>query len=93
MIKLTEDEKVILRNIDKRYRWIARDGDGNLFIYVNKPIKRESSWVSEMVFNWCSIWVFNHLFTFIKWEDEEPYLIEDLLKEELPKNFEKLSEE
>ena len=25
---------------------------------------------------------FNHLFQFIKWEDEEPYNIEDLLKGE-----------
>lgn len=93
MIKLTEDEKVILRNIDKRYRWIARDGDGNLFIYREKPIKKESSWISETLFDWCGIWIFSHLFLSIKWGDEEPYLIEDLLKEELPKNFEKLSEE
>ena len=80
MIKLTEDEKVILRNIDNRNKWIARDGDGSLFVYCSKPIKKESSWVSEMFLDWCDIWIFKHLFQFIKWEDEEPYLIEDLLK-------------
>lgn len=81
-IKLTEDEKVILKNIDKRYRWIARDDNGSLFIYGEKPIKKESSWISKMLIDWCGIWIFNHLFQSIKWEDEEPYLIEDLLKED-----------
>lgn len=80
MIKLTEDEKVILKNLPKRFKWITRDKDGNLFIYANKPIKRESSWISETIFDWFGMWVFNHLFQFIKWEDKEPYLIEDLLK-------------
>lgn len=80
MIKLSDEEKVILKNTDKRFKWIARDKDGNLFIYDNKPIKRESSWISEIIFNWFGMWIFNHLFQFIKWEDEEPYLIEDLLK-------------
>lgn len=80
MIKLTEDEKVILKNLPKRCKWITRDKDGNLFIYGNKPIKRESSWTSEIMFNWFCMWIFNHLFQFIKWKDEEPYLIEDLLK-------------
>ena len=80
MIKLTEDEKVILKNLPKRFKWITRDKDGNLFIYCEKPIKRESSWISETLFDWFGIWIFNHLFSFIKWQDEGPYLIEDLLK-------------
>ena len=80
MIKLTDDEKAILKNINKRYKWIARDKDRTLFIYGNKPIKKESSWMSENLFDWFCMWIFNHLFQFIKWKDEEPYLIKDLLK-------------
>ena len=82
MIKLTENEKVILRSMDKKYKWIARDEGGDLFIYCEKPIKKESFWVSKMFIDWWGICMFNHLFLFIKWEDEEPYLIEDLLKED-----------
>lgn len=81
-IKLTEDEKVILKNINKDYKWIARDDNGSLFIYGEKPIKKESSWISKMFLDWFNMCIFNHLFLFIKWEDEEPYLIEDLLKED-----------
>lgn len=80
MIKLTEDEKVILRNIDKKYKWIARDGDGKLCVFVDKPLKFPYMWNNKRNTGWDFLNVFAHLFQFIKWEDEEPYLIEDLLK-------------
>lgn len=80
MIKLTEDEKVILRNIDKKYKWIARDEDGRLFIYAIEPLKSINKWIGGTWRHWTHFVAFSHLFTFIKWEDEEPYLIEDLLK-------------
>lgn len=79
MIKLTEDEKVILKNINKKYKWIARDKDGGLFIYIEKPIKLTNHW---SCYTASPLDVYSHLFTCIKWEDEEPYLIEDLLKED-----------
>ena len=73
--KLTEDEKVILRNIPKQYEWIARDKNGLIFLYINKPVKR-NFWFDD-----CGTisFPFDHLFQFIQWEDEEPYSIEELL--------------
>ena len=76
--KLTEDEKVILRNVPKHYKWIARDIDGHLYIYASKPKKGLTIWVDTGL----PMTTFDHLFRFIKWEDEEPYSIEDLLKGE-----------
>ena len=76
--KLTEDEKVILRNIPKEYKWFARDINDCLYIYENKPEKGISIWEASGL----PITAFDHLFRFIEWEDEEPYLIEDLLKGE-----------
>ena len=87
MVKLTEDEKVILRNIDKRYRWIARDEDGRLFVFADKPLPLVIRWAACGDFNVpAELDVFSHLFQSIKWGDEEPYLIEDLLKEEKKEN-------
>ena len=80
-IKLTDDEKVILRNIDRRFLWIARDANDFLAVYTTKPAKREASWEFEMGL-WESMGVFGHLFRFVKWEDEEPYNIEELLKDD-----------
>lgn len=76
-IILTKVEKIILKNIDKQYKWIVRDRDGNLYVFENKPIKRRDFWGFNS-HDFC----YSHLFQFMKWEDEEPYLIKDLLKGE-----------
>lgn len=78
--KLTDDEKVILRNIKPDYKYIARDKDGDIYAYQIKPSKNNETWVDGRFH--INIRAFNHLFQFIKWEDEEPYSIEELLKEE-----------
>ena len=76
--KLTEDEKVILRNLPKEYKWIARDSSGMVYIFIEKPENRQAIWYG---FGQPMI-PFYHLFNFIKWEDEEPYSIEELLEGE-----------
>ena len=76
--QLTEDEKVILRNLPKEYKWIARDLSGMVYIFIERPEKGQAIWYGcgqPMI-------PFYHLFKFIKWEDEEPYSIEELLKGE-----------
>ena len=74
---ISEDEKAILRNVPKHYEWIARDIDGHLYIYASKPKKGLTIWVDTGL----PMVSFDHLFRFIKWEDDEPYSIKDLLKE------------
>ena len=75
--KLTEDEKAILRNVPQYYKWIARDGNGVVCLYPDKPHKSKTIWDS-----YGTLFPFHHLFQFIQWEDEEPYSIEELLGEE-----------
>ena len=76
--KPTYDEKIILRNLPKKYKWIARDKNGLIFLFSKKPSKCDYSWIgyNDIAFP------YYHLFQFIKWEDEEPYSIEELLGEE-----------
>lgn len=76
MPELTEDERVILRNIDKEFRYIARDEDGSFFLYEKKPIKMEDDYGTSGL---AIMFPFQKLFKFVKWEDDEPYLIKDLL--------------
>ena len=76
--KLTEDEKAILRNLPKEYKWIARDGFGFICIFENKPDKA----IFGCFYSAATILPFPKLFKFIKYEDKEPYSIEDLLKGE-----------
>ena len=77
LIKLSDAERVILENIDKKFKWITRDGDGSLYVSKIKPSKDYEIWRDGDSEPFVS---YNHLFQFIKWEDENPYNIEELLK-------------
>ena len=76
-IKLSDAERVILENIDKEFKWISRDKDRSLYISREKPSKDYEIWQDGDSEPFVS---YNHLFQFIKWEDTEPYNIEELLK-------------
>lgn len=77
-IKLSEAERVILENIDKQCKWIARDKNNTLCVYETEPKKDSYFWCDG---NYTvSFEIFNHLFQFVSWEDDEPYNIEELLK-------------
>ena len=80
-ITLSEVERVILENVRKDYKWIARNENGNLKISSEKLQKSVDFWYTEITYyTWFE--AFNHLFQFITWEDNEPYNIEELLKGE-----------
>ena len=75
VIKLTIEEVNILQNIDIAYNYIARDKDGDLFLYSEKPIrnKKDGIWNVGGKIHPKAIaqfQIFNHLFTDLKWENE-----------------------
>lgn len=49
--------------------WIARDEDGSLFMYQNKPRKDEYHWYST---DYDLFSIDDTLFPEIEWEDPEP---------------------
>lgn len=70
-IKLTHAEKVILENVDKNYKWITRDDHlNNLYIHEQEPSKsiKNGCWFTGG--SCIKFSGFNHLFQFVKWEDE-----------------------
>ena len=75
MKEFTNDEKIIANNIDREYQWMARDSDGGLCVYEEKPIKKGSYWHAG---GYDYLSPFSHLFSAVKWEDEEPTLISDI---------------
>ena len=75
MKTFTEDEKIIARNIDREYKWMARDSDENLYIYEGKPKKEKSYWKN---YGYDYLSPFSHLFSAVKWEDDEPTRISDI---------------
>lgn len=77
---ITRDEKVLLENVDKRYRYIARDNDSALFLFGGKPTKEMLEWDTKKDSHFADFSIYSHLFSMVKWKDEEPWLIEYLLK-------------
>lgn len=81
MKEFSEDEKVIAMHINKKYKWMARDKDGELFMYVNKPTKRDRLNIWTVDYGYLNIKNFiddKDMFKNIKWEDDEPTRIRDI---------------
>lgn len=77
IIPLSKLEYELLKYcIEHGYQYIARDDNTNLFAYDTTPSKLRSQW--EVTKKVKRIY-FDDLFSFIKWEDEEPTLIQDIL--------------
>lgn len=80
-IELAKAEYYILKNIDPKFKWIARDKNFTLCIFDEEPSKFTEGWDIDYTFgNFVDISVFKHLFKFIKWQDEEPRNIQKLLE-------------
>lgn len=75
--EFTDDELCVLKNIDKKYRWIARDKSGNLCIFDDKPNKNEEIWDNVIRSDFIELNCYNSLFNSIQWEDNEPVYIDD----------------
>lgn len=80
-VALSDDEFTILENIDKRYKFIARDDDGRLFVYMNEPIRSYTDWGLRSGDEYASLTVFSHLFKMIKDTDEKATSIYSLIEQ------------
>lgn len=58
------------------YQYIARDNDKVLFAYDTKPYKLQYEWKVTKEIKGIN---FDDLFSFVRWEDEEPYSITYIL--------------
>lgn len=77
-IKLTRLEYELLKHWCKKYKYIARDKDGSLYVYKDMPPKSE--------YVWCGLYghtkierSLQSLFQFIEWTDKYPFNVEKLL--------------
>ena len=75
-VKLSKFEYEYLKVAkENEYNFIARDINNRLYGFEKRPEKRNSTWGS------CGDYVgmFKSTFNFVKWEDEEPYSIDEIL--------------
>src|SRR5699024_1349273 len=85
MPKINQEEYEVLKKLDDRWKWIARNYNGALITFTSKPTKNPNLY-------WDSFGerMEDRLFQFIQWEDESPYNIQELIEEYLYDNRPKL---
>lgn len=82
---ITSIEKNFLDMLLPKWNYIARDSNTSLYIYPIKPTRLGERWMlkNDYYFYQIAKNVYGNMFDFIKWEDEEPWSIEDLKKLEV----------
>lgn len=73
-VKISKKDRAFLDYL-KDYKYMARDGDGELCVYITKPKKGLLNWVDA---RFKSLRGLDIGFPMVKWSDAEPWLIEDL---------------
>lgn len=84
--KLYELRKLMFEDFEKDgYKYIARDKNGALYAFSDKPIKREKIWRLTSINGTCQdISLVSRVFTDIEWKDEEPFRIPRANWKEVP---------
>ena len=77
--QFSQDTLNFFKYIDKKFEWIAKDKDGEVCIYINKPKKEDVSWDNFSLYKALNI-IKDSLFDEILWEDEEPIYIDDYVE-------------
>lgn len=83
-VDIPESAIEVLKNINPKYEWIAKDSTGILFVYSKKPKKDKDGWSPQgfLDFEPMSYLFKQNLFDWINWDDDEPYYIPDLIGED-----------
>ena len=87
IIPLTDFERALLDYmVDAGYQYIARDDEGQIEFFFDKPQKLLSLWccseesTKDTIENPYMSYFDNNLFSSVTWKDKEPTKIEDLLQ-------------
>ena len=85
---ISKMDRAFLEYLGTEINYITRDMDGGLFIYISKPYKLIDCWESSGCELDKSLKSFKLDFPMVKWEDDKPWLIEDLKKLEVVDSYE-----
>lgn len=80
---ISKRDRSFLDYISDEYKYMVRERSGNLWIYKCVPTKRIIGWDCEELLDYVYIGDMKVDFPMVKWEDKEPWQIEDLKKLEV----------
>ena len=73
---ISKRDKAFLDYLDKQHEYLARDKTGQLYVHRAKPYRDDIFW-TNVGRSFCLNGRINVDFPMVKWEDSEPWLIED----------------
>ena len=76
--QFSQDTLNFFKCIDKKFEWIAKDKNGDIFAFKGKPRKDKNVWLGDNCN--CIDEINQSLFDKIYWEDEEPIYIDDYVE-------------
>lgn len=79
MNMFTKDEQTILKSVSSKYKWIARDRDGTLYVYNKKP-KRQGAVYGNGLGDFRSF-PFGEVFEGVTWDGGPVQFRKDVLDE------------
>lgn len=83
---ISKRDRAFLDYLNYNYKYITRDMSGDLCVYLSKPYRMIDYWESNgEIIN--MLRMFNIDFPMVKWEDDKPWLIEDLKKFEVVEEY------
>ena len=89
---ISKKDRSFLEYLREDNKYIARDKNDNLFVYETKPRKSEKCWsMTDSLVCESYLYLNRHFdvdFPMVKWEDEEPWLVEDLMNLNLVDRYE-----
>ena len=86
---ISKKDRAFLEYLNANINYIARDMDGDLYVYIRKPFKTFGFWKVVGFEKSKSLRMVDIDLPMIKWEDSEPWFIEDLKKLEVVDEYEK----
>lgn len=87
LVKISKRDRSFLDYINNNFVYVARDENGRLFVYSEKPIKKTYYYDNIGGVTGSVGFVFDIKLPMVKWEDPEPWLIEDLKKLEVCEEY------
>ena len=86
---VSKKDRAFLEYLGEAYKYIARDKNKSLFAWKCEPVKTfsEGEW-TNMLRAFLGLNEYSIEFPMVKWEDDEPWLIDDLKKLEVVDSYE-----
>ncbi len=82
-VVISKRDRMFLDYIDKKFNYIVRTSTGDIRLFTVKPRKGQYEWRSDYPSFTSLLDSLNIDLPMVKWEDSEPWLIEDLKKLEV----------